>query len=165
MQQEHSTSPAQGCYHIVRWSDSGIYCAIALRRCYKSRSAASTARYRGLAGDRARDGDHLDKHGEGNRLAVVRCNPSVCPCRKWPTGCQAGTLPERPPKRYLPCAGCGAVRRRAVEITDPKDETPRLYCRPCAQKRTLAIVFKGRQPVVRWRHADEPVMTFLTVWQ
>ena len=165
MQHSDSTSVSAGCYHIVRWADSGIFCTIALRRCYKSRSAASTARYRGLFGDRSRDGDHLERHGEGNRLAVVRCNPGQCPCSKWVTGCNADSLPERPPKKYLQCATCAAIRRSVVEITDPKDETPRLYCRPCAQKRVMAIVFKGRQPLLRWRHADDAVMTFLSVWQ
>ena len=89
MQQRNSASSSAGCYHIVRWADSGIFCTIALRRCYRSRSAASTARYRGLTGDRAREGDHLARHGAGNRLAVVRCNPG-CPCQKWRTGVQRG---------------------------------------------------------------------------
>ena len=164
MQQDHSTSPGAGCYHIVRWSDSGIFCSIALRRCYKSRSAASTARYRGLTGDRARDGDHLERHGAGNRLVVVRCNPG-CPCRKWRTGCNTANLPELVEKRQLPCDACGRVRRKAIEVTDPKDETPHLYCQPCAKDRVLRITFKGRQPLLRWRHADEPAMMFLTIWR
>lgn len=164
MQQSDSTSPEGGCYHIVRWAESGIYCTIALKRCYKSRSAASTARYRGLTGDRARDGDYLEPHGPGNTLAVVKCNPG-CPCVRWPTGCNAGNLPERQPKAYLPCAACAAQRRNVVEVTDPKDEIPRLYCRPCAQKQVMAMVFKGRQPLLRWRHADDDVMFFHAVWR
>ena len=149
-----------GCYHIVRWAPSGIYCTIALRRCYRSRSAASTARYSGLAGDRSRDGDHLEAHGEGNRLTVVRCQPG-CPCTKWRTGCNAGQLPEPAPKNYLACEMCGTRRRRVIELTDPRDETPRLYCRPCSGKQLLTLAFKGRQPLARWRHADEPAMLLM----
>ena len=164
MQHDDSTTAA-GCYHIIKVTSGGTHSSVALKRCYRSRSAASTARYRGLIGDRARDGDHLERHGDGNRLNVVRCDPAQCPCHKWPTGHNAGILPERPPRRYLSCATCPVVRRTVVEITDPKDETPRLHCRPCAQKRVMAIVFKGRQPLLRWRHADDAVMTFLAVWQ
>ena len=164
MQERNSASSSAGCYHIVRWADSGIFCTIALRRCYRSRSAASTARYRGLTGDRAREGDHLARHGAGNRLAVVRCNPG-CPCQKWRTGCNAANLPDKPEKRQLVCEGCGKTRRKGIEVTDPKDEVPRVFCQSCAKDRVLRVTFKGRQPVLRWRHADEPTMIFLTVWR
>lgn len=165
MQQDHSTSPHQGCYHIVRWAASGIFCTIALRRCYRSRSAATTASRRGLIGDRARDGDHLDPHDdENNRLTVVQCRPG-CPCKTWATGCNAGNLPAKPEKRQLVCEGCHKTRRRCIEVTDPSDETPRLYCQPCAKDRVLRITFRGRQPILRWRHADEPAMMFVTVWR
>ena len=164
MQQNGSTGTDAGCYHIVRWAESGIFCTIALYRCYQSRSAASTARYRGLTGDRARDGDYLEPHGDGNRLAVVRCNTG-CPCHKWRNGHNADNIPAKPERRHLPCNDCGKLRRKVIEVTDPKDETPRLYCQRCAQKQITAIAFQRRLPSLCWRHSDDAAMGLLTVWK
>lgn len=162
MARQDSTRTGDGCYHIVRWARSGTYATIALRRCYKSRSAATTASRRGLTGDRSRGGDHLEPHGDGNFLAVVKCNPG-CRCTRWPTGCNADNLPVQALKAYLVCERCGKARRKAVELTDPKDEVPRLFCVPCAEKRALAISFGRRQAIPHWRHADDPEMLFLTI--
>ena len=164
MQQNGSTNASAGCYHILRWSKSGIYCSIALYRCYRSRSAASTARYRGLSGNRSRDGDYLEPHGDGNRLQVVRCNTG-CPCHKWRTGHNADNIPAKPEQRHLLCHDCGKPRRKVIEVTDPADEVQRMYCEPCAKERVLRITFRGCQPSTRWRHADEPAMLSRAVWQ
>ena len=190
MQQGHSTPAGdglpQGCWHIGRWNAAGTFFTIALKRCYKSRTTASTTMNNGMIGDRSWYGDHLDASqvrkilrpsaesggktqsvGNSNRLQVVRCNPQHCDCHRWRTGHRwtpSNPAPEPELKRQLKCEDCDKGRRRVVEVTDPKDEIPRLYCRRCAERRVLEITFKGRRPLLRWRHADEPTMTFLTVW-
>lgn len=69
----------------------------------------------------------------------------------------------REPKRYLQCCRCHAWRRKVVELIDPKDEIPYLYCVPCAEKWSLRISFRRRQALPFWRHADDPAMSFLAV--
>ena len=154
-----------GCFHIVRWhghSTCKIRAKPALKRCFKSKSTADTIRIRGIKGDRSPD--HLDAHDPAwNRLGVVECDRSICECTRWPTGCNAANLPTPPEKEYLPCAKCNVLRRKVIEVTDPRDEEPRLYCRKHAMEKVLAINFSGRQPVLRWRHADDDAMFFLTV--
>ena len=65
------------CYHIVRWYDS-VRVAPAIRRCYRSMSAAQTARRRGIKGERSYH--HLDPTDD---LAVVKCRDGTrCDCAR-----------------------------------------------------------------------------------
>lgn len=162
MQRANSSRPA-GCFHIIRWHSS-TRSTPALKRCFTSRSSANTVRGRGIIGDRSPD--HLEAHDKAhNRLGVVQCDHANCDCVRWPTGCNAANLPARAEQRYLECCNCHVCRRNVIEVTDPRDETPRLFCRRCAERKVLAVTFKGRQPLVRWRHADDGVMAFLAVWR
>ena len=146
------------CYHIVRWYDS-VRAAPALRRCYRSMSAAQTARRRGIKGDRSED--YLDPT---NDLAVVKCrDDDKCDCARWPTGHNAASLPVKQPRRLLVCERCGKGRRAAVEVIDPKTEEPRLYCQRCAQRVGMGYLFKRQAPLVRHVHADDAALTFVTV--
>ena len=81
------------CYHIVRWYDS-VRAAPAIRRCYRSMSAAQTARRRGIKGERS--DVYLDPTED---LAVVKCrHDSNCECARWPGGHNADSLPVKQPK-------------------------------------------------------------------
>ena len=161
--QDSSSASAErkGCYHIIRTRSGGTFASVALRRCYRSRSAAATAKHRGLIGDRSRDGDHLPPTSEENPLLVIRCT-SGCPCHTWPGGCNAGNIPEKPKQRKFCCEACGKFRRNAVETTDPRDEVPRIFCEPCSARFTLKLAFRGRQALVRRRHADDDAMRFVS---
>lgn len=150
-----------GCFHILRVAPSGIYQTIALKRCYRTRGTATVTSRRGLTGDRSRDGDHLDPHSAENRLVVVQCDPAVCPCTKWPGGCNAAAVAEKPRQRKLRCEVCGKFRRNAVETTDPRDEVPRILCNRCSERFTHKLAFKGRQALLRRRHADDAVMSMV----
>ena len=153
-----------GCFHILRVIGGGIRSKPALHRCYRSRSAAETAKRRGLSGDRSRDGDHLLPHSPDNPLAVVRCKKG-CPCVTWRTGCNGTNLPPPPPEqRYLRCDRCRFLWRNVREQTDPTDEVPRLHCEACAGKFALKLSVKRRVAVTVKRHADDPAMQFLIEW-
>ena len=146
------------CFHIVRWFDS-VRATPALRRCYRSMSAAQTARRRGIKGDRSND--YLDPT---NDLAVVKCrDDDKCDCARWPTGHNAASLPVKQPRRLLVCERCGKGRRAAVEITDPRTEEPMLYCQRCAERAALGYLIKRQTPPVRRVHADDAALAFVAV--
>ena len=133
--------------------------APAIRRCYRSMSAAQTARRRGIKGDR-RD-VYLGPTGD---LAVVKCrHDSECECGRWLRGHNANSLPVKEPMKLLVCERCGKGRRAAVEVIDPKTEEPRLYCQRCAQRVGMGYLFKRQAPLVRHVHADDAALTFVTV--
>ena len=146
------------CYHIVCWYDS-VRAAPAIRRCYRSMSAAQTARRRGIKGDRS--DVYLDPTDD---LAVVKCrHDSECECGRWPRGHNADTLPVKQPRKLLVCERCGKGRRGAVEITDPRTEEPLLYCQRCAERAALGYLFKHQTPPVRRVHADDAAQAFVAV--
>ena len=102
------------CYHIVRWYDS-VRAAPAIRRCYRSMSAAQTSRRRGIKGDRSNL--YLDPTDD---LAVIKCrHEGKYECTRWPGGHIAATLPVKQRRKLLVCERCGKGRWAAVEITDP----------------------------------------------
>ena len=105
------------CYHIVRWYDS-VRASPAIRRCYRSMSAAQTSRRRGIQG--ARSDVYLDPTVD---LAVIKCRDATkCECARWPGGHNAATLPVKQPRKLLVCERCGKGRRAAVEVIDPRTE-------------------------------------------
>ena len=144
------------CYHIVRWYDS-VRATLAIRRCYRSMSAAQTGRRRGIKGDRS--DLYLDPT---NDLAVVKCRDETkCECARWPSGHNADSLPVKPDRKLLVCERCRNRRRAAVEVTDPRTEEPRLYCERCAGRVVLGYVFKRQTPLVRRVHADDAALAFV----
>ena len=146
------------CYHIVRWYDS-VRASPAIRRCYRSMSAAQTSRRRGIQG--ARSAVYLDPTVD---LAVIKCrDASNCECARWPGGHNAGTLPVKQPKKLLLCERCGKGRRAAVEVIDPRTEEPMLYCQRCAERAALGYLFKRQTPLVRRVHADDAAQAFVAV--
>ena len=114
---------------------------------------------------RAEQGGRTDVHLLPNvDLAVVKCrDPERCECGKWPTGHNAGNLPEKPLRKLLICEVCGKGRRAAVEIVDPMTEEPKLHCQTCAKRAALAYVFKRQAPTARRVHADDASMEFVAV--
>ena len=146
------------CFHIVRWYDS-VRAAPAIRRCYRSMSAAQTARRRGIKGERS--DVYLDPTDD---LAVVKCrNDSKCDCARWQGGHNADTLPVKQLKKLLECERCGKGRRAAVEIIDPRTEEPLLCCQRCAERAALGYLFKRQTPPVRRVHADDAAQAFAAV--
>ena len=78
----------------------------AIRRCYRSMSAAQTSRRRGIQG--ARSDVYLDPTVD---LAVIKCRDATkCECARWPGGHNAATLPVKQPRKLLVCERCGKGR-------------------------------------------------------